>query len=156
MKAIILKENGGPEGLALETRDSLKPGAGEIVVANVFAGLNFIDIYQRRGLYPVTLPAVLGGEGDDTLTGNLVSLTTLDGGDGNDRIFPLTPNAFRLAWERVKKRTEIDDLHFHDLRHEAVSRLFEQGLGIAHVAAISGHRDFRMLARYAHVRHSIA
>ncbi len=79
-----------------------------------------------------------------------------DGSDGNDRIFPLTPNAFRLAWERVKKRTKIDDLHFHDLRHEAVSRLFEQGLGIAHVAAISGHRDFRMLARYTHVHHSIA
>ncbi len=63
MKAVVLKEHGGPEGLALETRESLKPGAGEIVVANAFAGLNFIDIYQRRGLYPVALPAVLGGEG---------------------------------------------------------------------------------------------
>lgn len=63
MKAIVLKEHGGPEGFALETRDGLNPGPGDIVVANAFAGLNFIDIYQRRGLYPVSLPAVLGGEG---------------------------------------------------------------------------------------------
>jgi integrase len=39
---------------------------------------------------------------------------------GEDRLFPLTANAFRLAWERVKARAGIDDLHFHDLRHEAI------------------------------------
>ncbi|GJL92647.1 tyrosine-type recombinase/integrase [Hyphococcus sp.] len=83
----------------------------------------------------------------------VATLATLldDMNDGNDRVFPMSPNAFRLAWERVKNRTHIVDLHFHDLRHEAVSRLFEKGLGVAHVAAISGHRDFRMLARYTHL-----
>jgi len=71
---------------------------------------------------------------------------------GEDQpLFPITANAFRLAWERTKKRAGIEDLHFHDLRHEAISRLFEQGLGVAHVAAISGHKDFRMLARYTHI-----
>jgi len=67
-----------------------------------------------------------------------------------DRVFPITGNAFRLAWERIKRRTKIDDLHFHDLRHEAISRFFELGLTTPEVALISGHRDMRMLFRYSH------
>jgi len=66
------------------------------------------------------------------------------------RLFPIAANAFRLAWERVKRRAEIVDLHFHDLRHEAISRLFEKGLSVHEVALISGHRDLRMLLRYTH------
>jgi len=45
----------------------------------------------------------------------------------------------------LTKRAGITDLHFHDLRHEAISRLFEKGLSIPEVALISGHRDYRML-----------
>ncbi len=44
----------------------------------------------------------------------------------------------------------ITDLHFHDLRHEAISRFFEMGLNAPEVALISGHRDMRMLFRYSH------
>jgi integrase len=66
------------------------------------------------------------------------------------RLFPLTANAFRLAWERLVSRAKINDLHFHDLRHEAISRLFEKGLSVPEVAFISGHRDLRMLLRYTH------
>ncbi len=66
------------------------------------------------------------------------------------RLFPLSANAFRLAWERVKRRAGIEDLHFHDLRHEAISRFFEKGLSVPEVALISGHRDPRMLLRYTH------
>ena len=66
------------------------------------------------------------------------------------RLFPISANAFRLAWERVKRRAGIDNLHFHDLRHEAISRLFEKGLSVPEVALISGHRDLRMLLRYTH------
>ena len=65
-------------------------------------------------------------------------------------VFPITANAFRLNWERVKRRAGIDDLHFHDLRHEAISRFFELGLTAPEVALISGHRDMRMLFRYVH------
>ena len=72
--------------------------------------------------------------------------------------FPVSANAFRLAWERCKRRAEragctgIQELRFHDLRHEAVSRFFEQGLNTAEVATISGHRDLRMLFRYTHLK----
>lgn len=66
------------------------------------------------------------------------------------KVFPITANSLRLAWGRMLEGTGIEDLHFHDLRHEAVSRFFEMGLTVPEVASISGHRDTRMLLRYAH------
>jgi integrase len=68
----------------------------------------------------------------------------------DDRVFPVSANAFRLAWERLRRRAGVTGLRFHDLRHEAVSRFFEKGLTMPEVAAISGHRDARMLMRYTH------
>jgi len=70
----------------------------------------------------------------------------------DERVFPVTPNAVRLAWERLRKRAGLEDLRLHDLRHEAVSRFFEYGLTVPEVALISGHRDPRMLSRYTHLR----
>ena len=69
-----------------------------------------------------------------------------------DKLFPITANSFRLAWEKLVKRAGITDLHFHDLRHEAVSRLFEKGLSVPEVALISGHKTYKMLMRYTHIR----
>ena len=66
--------------------------------------------------------------------------------------FPVTPNGFRLAWGRLRRRAGLVDLRFHDLRHEAISRFFELGLNIPEVAVISGHKDPRMLFRYTHLR----
>ena len=66
--------------------------------------------------------------------------------------FPVTPNGFRLAWDRLRRRAGLSDLRFHDLRHEAISRFFELGLNIPEVAVISGHKDPRMLFRYTHLR----
>ena len=57
-----------------------------------------------------------------------------------------------MAWKRLIKRSGIADLHFHDLRHEAITRFFEMGLSVPEVALISGHKDYRMLARYTHLR----
>ncbi len=69
-----------------------------------------------------------------------------------DHVFPLSALALRLAWNRVRERAGMPDLHFHDLRHEAVSRFAEMGLTTAELAVISGHRDPRMLMRYTHLR----
>jgi integrase len=68
----------------------------------------------------------------------------------NDRMFPITANGLRAAWNSVRRQAGAEDLHFHDLRHEAISRLFEEGLSVPEVALISGHRDARMLFRYTH------
>jgi integrase len=67
-------------------------------------------------------------------------------------VFPISANAFRLAWERAKKRAGVDGLRFHDLRHEAISRFFELGLSVPEVSLISGHKDVRMLFRYTHLK----
>ena len=66
--------------------------------------------------------------------------------------FPINDNAFRLAWDKLKKRAAINDLKFHDLRHEAISRFFEAGLSLVEVATISGHKDPKMLFRYTHLK----
>ena len=66
--------------------------------------------------------------------------------------FPMSANAVRIAWDKLKKKGKIKDLHFHDLRHEAISRFFEKGLSIPEVALISGHKDVRLLFRYTHLK----
>lgn len=63
MKELLLAEIGGPENFTLRDSDPRAPGPNEIRVRNVAIGVNFIDIYQRTGLYPSSVPAVLGQEG---------------------------------------------------------------------------------------------
>lgn len=69
-----------------------------------------------------------------------------------DCIFPYTTEAIGAAFTRACKLLAIEDLHFHDLRHEGVSRLFEAGWNIPHVALVSGHRSWASLQRYAQLR----
>ena len=59
---------------------------------------------------------------------------------------------FKPAWFDAMRRAEVRGFRFHDLRHEAVSRLVEAGLGDQEVAAISGHKSMQMLRRYTHLR----
>lgn len=67
-------------------------------------------------------------------------------------VFPVTPAWLRYMWKRATKMAGSKNLHFHDLRHEAISRFFERGLSVPEVALISGHRDVRQLFRYTHLR----
>lgn len=69
-----------------------------------------------------------------------------------DRIFPYTVDAIGAAWLRACKVLGIEDLHFHDLRHEGVSRLFEMGWNVPQAAAVSGHRSWASLQRYSQFR----
>lgn len=61
-KTIIIEAHGGPEVLTLVDRPVGEPGPGEIRIRHKAIGLNFIDCYQRSGLYPMTMPAALGRE----------------------------------------------------------------------------------------------
>lgn len=64
-----------------------------------------------------------------------------------------TADGLKSSWRFALKKLGIEDLHFHDLRHEAISRLFELGtLDMMEVAAISGHKSLSMLKRYTHLR----
>ena len=68
-----------------------------------------------------------------------------------DRPFPVTDVAFRQAWDRLRTRANITDLTFHDLRHEAISRMFDSGMKIHEVMAVSGHKTASQLFRYVQV-----
>lgn len=70
------------------------------------------------------------------------------------RVFPVSIDALKHGWNRIRTRAALPDLRFHDLRHEAISRFAEMGLTTAELALISGHRDIRMLSRYTHLRPS--
>jgi Phage integrase family len=69
-------------------------------------------------------------------------------------IFPYSTDAISTAFTRACKFLGIEDLRFHDLRHEGISRLFEMGRTIPQVAAVSGHRSWTSLKRYTHIRQS--
>lgn len=67
------------------------------------------------------------------------------------QVFPTTASAVKQSFTRATKRAEIEDLHFHDLRHEATSRLADK-LAMHELMKVTGHKDTRMLARYYHPR----
>jgi len=72
----------------------------------------------------------------------------------SNRIFWKWKNysGFKNTWQRIIKVSEIKNLRFHDLRHEAISRLFEKGLNPIEVATISGHQTLQVLKAYTHIK----
>ncbi|MHB8563544.1 MAG: tyrosine-type recombinase/integrase [Acidiferrobacteraceae bacterium] len=68
------------------------------------------------------------------------------------KVWGMRPDSISQAFERVCGAAGITGLTFHDLRHEAASRLFEKGLNPMEVAAITGHKTLQMLKRYTHLR----
>lgn len=92
------------------------------------------------------------------LTQNAVAILAklIEQADAGGRLFPVTAQAAKCGWRRVRTRAGLDgqNLRFHDLRHEAISRLFETGLTMPEVASQSGHKDARMLLRYGHAMRS--
>jgi integrase len=69
------------------------------------------------------------------------------------RIFPFDSNSVSTAFTRAVARCGIEDLHFHDLRHEGTSRLFAtRKFAIPEVALVTGHKDWKMLARYTQIQ----
>lgn len=77
-------------------------------------------------------------------------------GSGNaspdPRVFPFDSKSVGAAFTRAVQYLGIDDLHFHDLRHEATSRLFEKGYSIQEVAQFTLHESWATLKRYTHLK----
>ncbi len=67
-KAIIISKHGGPEVLELKDVELRPPGPNEVLIRHVAIGLNYIDVYHRTGLYPVSLPSGIGAEGAGIIT----------------------------------------------------------------------------------------
>jgi len=82
VKAIRIHENGGPEVMKWEDVEVPVPGDGEALIEHAAVGLNFIDVYQRTGLYPLPeLPWVLGMEGAGTVVAVGPGVTEVNVGD---------------------------------------------------------------------------
>lgn len=86
--AIVVHETGGPETLRFEPRDPGPPGAGQVRLAVRAAGVNYIDVYFRTGLYPRELPFVAGLEGAGVVEAVGPDVEEFDRGD-------------RVAWSSV-------------------------------------------------------
>lgn len=87
------------------------------------------------------------------LSSRCVSLLESLPGNRSGPVFPgVTRNAAKLAFDRARRRCGLTDFRFHDLRHEATTRLFELGLSTTEVQSVTGHKTTAMLARYTHLR----
>ncbi|WP_153131419.1 integrase [Dechloromonas hortensis] len=86
------------------------------------------------------------------LSGKAVKVLSALPRDLKGHVFPVPMPTVRSAFEYARERANIKDLRWHDLRHEAVSRLHELGLSTVEVASISGHKTLACLARYSHMK----
>lgn len=93
----------------------------------------------------------IGNDVRTTLTPQALRLIDAQG-SGKGAIWPYNSESVSTSFTRACALLGIDDLHFHDLRHEGISRLFELGWSIPQVAAVSGHRSWQSLKRYTHLR----
>ncbi len=79
--ALVVTAHGGTDVLAVEQRPTPEPGPGEVLVEVAAAGVNFLDVYQREGVYPTTPPFVGGNEGAGTVVASGEGVETLHPGD---------------------------------------------------------------------------
>lgn len=80
-KAVRIHQTGGPEQLRIDEVEVGQPGPGEVRIRHHAVGLNFIDVYHRTGLYPLPLPAGIGGEGAGVIEAVGEGVTHLKAGD---------------------------------------------------------------------------
>lgn len=97
---------------------------------------------KHTGIIPITreLDEIIALAGEGRASGQRA----------DDPVFDINPLTLDTWWKRLLDRCGINDLHFHDLRHEATSRLFERGLSTIEVMSVTGHSTNEMVDRYSH------
>lgn len=162
-----------------DTRPRSKVPMSDIVLFALTTACRVSEITGRKGVlwtdYDPTSrtlwvrdrkhPGLAGGNhtniplicGPVTLRGNVIDPVEVierqrERSGGHMQIFPYTADSVKNAFHMAALKLRIDDLHFHDLRHDAISRLFEFGLDIPRVAMVSGHKTWKNLARYTHLK----
>src|ERR671939_1839556 len=148
MKAIRVNEHGGPEVLSYEDVPVPEPGPGEARVRLAAAGINFIDVYQRTGLYPMETPFTLGlegagevdavGEGVEELSvGDYVAFAMTPGAYAEYAVVPvdkLVPFNVTLVEARVAAAAMLQGMTAHYLTHSTFP-LQEGQTALVHAAA---------------------
>ena len=105
-------------------------------------GIAMSEIYDRH----VHLPKTKNGDARNVpLTKKALALLDLIDHEG-DKLIPQSENAFRLMWERRKEKVGLADIHFHDTRHEAITRFVNnQKLPVEVLAKVTGHKNIKVL-----------
>ena len=148
MKAIRIHEFGGPEALSYEDVETSEPGPGQARVKLAASGVNFIDVYQRTGLYPGDLPRPLGLEGagevdavgegvDDVSPGDYVVFASTPGSYAEYVVAPaenLVPFNPTLVEARVAAAAMLQGMTAHYLTHSTFP-LEEGQTALVHAAA---------------------
>ena len=103
---------------------------------------------KRAGIVPITreIQALI----DQAAVINASRNTDEMNSSQADIVFPINGNTLDYQWRKIILAANIKNLHFHDLRHEATSLLFERGLNTAEVMSITGHSTTEMVDRYSH------
>jgi len=114
-KTVIIEAPGGPEAYKLVDREVGEPGAGEIRIRHQACGLNFIDVYQRSGLYPLEMPHAMGMEGAGVVEAVGAGVSHLKPGD-RAAYAAMPPGAYCEA--RVMKAAQVcplpDEISFEE------------------------------------------
>ena len=148
MKAIRVNEQGGPEVLSYEDVDLPEPGPGEARVRLAASGVNFIDVYQRTGLYPNETPFTLGQEGagevdavgegvEELSVGDYVAFASVLGSYAEYAVVPaekLVPFNVTLVEARVAAAVMLQGMTAHYLTHSTFP-LEEGHTALVHAAA---------------------
>jgi NADPH2:quinone reductase len=148
MKAIRINEHGGPEVLSYEDVPVPEPGPGEARVRLAAAGVNFIDVYQRTGLYPKETPFTLGQEGagevdavgegvEDLSVGDYVVFANVMGAYAEYVVAPvekLVPFNVTLVEARLAAAAMLQGMTAHYLSHSTFP-LQEGQTALVHAAA---------------------
>ena len=131
MKAIVIEQSGGPEVLAYRDAEAGEPAAGQVRVCIEAAGVNYIDTYQRSGLYPMAMPFTPGVEGAGVVDAVGDGVEGLAAGDRV--VYVMTPGSYaEQALVPVDNLARIPDR----IGTEVAGAAFLQGL-TAHYLAYS-------------------
>lgn len=113
-------------------------------------------VIQRRKntANPTVIPLLVGPVRHRNVVIDPVEILQRQGSirSGTVRVFPYPPKSVSGAFRRICQSLQIEDLCFHDFRHEGISRLFESDYTIPQVATVSGHRSWKHLQRYTQIR----
>ena len=148
MKAIKVNEYGGPEVLSYEDVPDPEPGQGEALVRLAASGVNFIDVYQRTGVYPMDLPFIAGQEGageveavgegvEDVAPGDYVAFAGVQGAYAEYVVAPverLVPFNVTYVEARIAAAVMLQGMTAHYLTHSTFS-LQEDHTALVHAAA---------------------
>lgn len=118
--------------------------------------ITWADLDQRRKMQIVRNrkdpKRKMGNDQDIPLLGNALEIIKRQPRTADARVFPWHPYSVGNAFTLASKLARLKNITFHDLRHEAITRLFEQGYAIDEVALVSGHTKWETLRRYTHIK----